>query len=187
MQTKVISVAILLSFILFGGVGTPPLTPTPTAEPAPEPSQQVSYETLDDEDRKQVDCLADNIYFEARSEPLTGQKAVALVTMNRVTDKNFPKTVCDVVKQKKSSVCQFSWWCNTKARAQSMQRRFHHDHDTYMKARQVAFEVYINYDQMHDVTKGAIFYHADYVSVTRLGMYNLKKTVHIGQHIFYRI
>jgi len=48
---------------------------------------------------KQVECLAKNIYFEARNEPFAGQLAVALVTLNRVYDDTFPNTVCDVVYQ----------------------------------------------------------------------------------------
>ena len=35
-------------------------------------------------------CLARNIYHEARGEPITGQYAVAEVTMNRVASRRFP-------------------------------------------------------------------------------------------------
>jgi len=42
-------------------------------------------------------CLAVAVYFEARGEPLDGQYAVAEVVMNRVEDKRYPNTVCDVV------------------------------------------------------------------------------------------
>ena len=48
---------------------------------------------------KQVECLAKNIYFEARNEPFAGQFAVALVTLNRVSDTAFPNTICEVVQQ----------------------------------------------------------------------------------------
>lgn len=56
-------------------------------------------------DTQQKNCLAANIYFEARGESLQGQKAVAAVTLNRVKSKKYPKTVCAVVTQKS----QFSW------------------------------------------------------------------------------
>ena len=36
-------------------------------------------------------CLALNVYFEARSENIDGQLAVAEVTLNRVADKSFSK------------------------------------------------------------------------------------------------
>ena len=42
-------------------------------------------------------CLALNVYFEARSEDVVGQYAVAEVTLNRVASDRFPDTVCDVV------------------------------------------------------------------------------------------
>ena len=64
-------------------------------------------------------CLALNVYFEARNQLTKGQIAVANVTLNRVYDKRFPKTICDVVKQGKyygnsprRDKCQFSFWCD---------------------------------------------------------------------------
>ena len=53
----------------------------------------------------QVFCLAQNIYFEAGIESVAGKAAVARVTINRKASKKFPKTICDVVWQRK----QFSW------------------------------------------------------------------------------
>ena len=44
----------------------------------------VAYSELTKDTKKQIDCLADNIYYEARSEPEKGKVAVALVTLNRV-------------------------------------------------------------------------------------------------------
>ena len=51
---------------------------------------------IQDED---LECLALNIYHEARSESLAGQYAVADVTINRVRDRRYPSTICGVVKQ----------------------------------------------------------------------------------------
>jgi len=144
-------------------------------------SIKVAFTDLQPEARKQVNCLADNIYFEARSEPLAGQQAVALVTMNRVGSGVFPSTVCAVVKQKTDTVCQFSWWCEAKPKAQSIARQF--DQELYGPIRLVALDTYLNHDKIHDITKGSLFYHADYVSP---GWHNLKVTVKIGQHIFYK-
>ncbi len=50
-------------------------------------------------------CLAKNIYYEARGEPLAGKLAVAQVTLNRVESNLFGNTICKVVYQKG----QFSW------------------------------------------------------------------------------
>lgn len=52
-----------------------------------------------------IECLARNIYHEARSEPLEGQIAVAQVTLNRVRSSKYPSTVCKVVY----APSQFSW------------------------------------------------------------------------------
>jgi N-acetylmuramoyl-L-alanine amidase len=52
-----------------------------------------------------IDCLAKNIYHEARGEPFLGQVAVALVTVNRVASGVFQSTVCKTVYAYK----QFSW------------------------------------------------------------------------------
>jgi spore germination cell wall hydrolase CwlJ-like protein len=62
--------------------------------------------------KKEVQCLAENIYFEASGESKEGKHAVAQVTINRVMNKNYPKTVCGVVTQKYKNICQFSWNCN---------------------------------------------------------------------------
>lgn len=49
---------------------------------------------------KDIDCLAKNIYYEAGSESEEGKVAVAMVTINRVRDGRFGKTVCAVVDQR---------------------------------------------------------------------------------------
>lgn len=56
-------------------------------------------------DPEQVLCLAMNVYFEARGEPLTGKIAVAQVTMNRV-NASANRSVCAIVKEES----QFSWY-----------------------------------------------------------------------------
>ena len=58
---------------------------------------------------RQIQCMAQNLYYEAAREPYEGKLAVAQVTMNRTRDPEFPKTVCDVVYQKTNTTYQFSW------------------------------------------------------------------------------
>jgi spore germination cell wall hydrolase CwlJ-like protein len=55
-----------------------------------------------------VECLAKNIYHEARGEPFHGQVAVALVTVNRLASGLFQDTICKVVYANR----QFSWTLN---------------------------------------------------------------------------
>jgi hypothetical protein len=72
---------------------------------------------------REFECLAKNVYFEAGNQPVVGQLAVALVTLNRVNDHRFPRTICGVISQgsmddpnkKVGRSCQFSWYCNGKS------------------------------------------------------------------------
>ena len=147
--------------------------------------KEVSYDNLTAVERKQVDCLTNNIYFEAGSEPVSGQLAVAFVTLNRTKLDGYPSTVCEVVKQKTNGVCQFSWWCDVKLRAKALRRTFsNREHDVLADIRGIATKVYFNHDMLYDVTKGSTHFHAAYVSPQ--WKYYLKKTVRIGNHIFYR-
>jgi spore germination cell wall hydrolase CwlJ-like protein len=63
---------------------------------------------------RELDCLTQAVYFEARGESRKGQAAVATVIMNRVKSPLFPKTVCGVVYQGAShrNGCQFSFACD---------------------------------------------------------------------------
>ena len=54
---------------------------------------------------RSLECLARNVYYEARGESSAGQYAVAEVTMNRKASQHYPKTVCEVVYQREA----FSW------------------------------------------------------------------------------
>jgi spore germination cell wall hydrolase CwlJ-like protein len=66
----------------------------------------------------QKNCLAEAVYFEARSEPFIGQIAVAGVVLERVQRPEYPNNVCDVVHQGHyvggmpiRNRCAFSYWC----------------------------------------------------------------------------
>ena len=71
---------------------------------------------------KNVDCLAEAIYFEARSENFMAQLAVGNVIYNRVKSSKFPNTFCGVVHQANKTKsgriiknkCQFSYYCDGK-------------------------------------------------------------------------
>jgi spore germination cell wall hydrolase CwlJ-like protein len=127
-----------------------------------------------------LQCLAENIYFEARGEPLEGQYAVAEVTLNRTRALNFPHTICAVVHQsrwdpgRRRPVADFSW---TELGALSPE-----DGPAWKRALAVANAAY---DDLHDpVVPGALFYHATSIrpgwARTRIAIAT------IGNHIFYR-
>lgn len=138
---------------------------------------------------KQIECLAKNMYFEARGEGSLGQDAVAFVTINRVQSDRYPDTICEVVYQAKTNSrgqplrnrCQFSWFCDGKS-------------DTiresiYPKLRARAEYIYINYylnDYMTDITDGATHYHSKQVTPYWSQHTNYQLVASIGQHVFYQ-
>ena len=155
---------------------------------AADMTHKVSYE--DNTKQESVVCLAKNAYFEARNQSVLSQIAVSQVVMNRVQHKDFPNTVCGVVYEAQLSKwykeklnkevplkdrCQFSWYCDGKA-------DIIRDQDAYEIALAVAHQVLSGYD-MVDVTKGALWYHATYVSPywAKEKLYTVKHE----DHIFY--
>jgi hypothetical protein len=70
-------------------------------------------QTTEDAERAQH-CLAEAVYYEARSESIEGQRAVAQVVLNRVRDRAFPRSVCGVVYQgsQRATGCQFTFTCD---------------------------------------------------------------------------
>lgn len=139
----------------------------------------IKYHTLSKSMQKQVDCLTENILFEAGYESKQGQVAVALVTLNRVSSGNYASDICGVVKQKTNGVCQFSWVCDSAIMAKRLTMI---NSSLYNEIRSVAINVIMNYETMKDITKGATYYHADYVNPN----WGLPKTTQIGRHIFYK-
>ncbi len=115
-------------------------------------------------------CLALNVYFEARGEPVEGKFAVAAVTMNRVRSPRFPSDICAVVWQRR----QFSW-----------------THDgrpdrPYEKAawREALWVATLTYEFSQPSNVGAAtYFHAAYASP--VWAKSLQKVAQVGRHIFY--
>lgn len=122
-------------------------------------------------------CLAQAIYYEARSEPLLGQYAVAEVILNRVDDPSFPNTVCAVVAEDRGPAahdCQFSYMCDGKPEVMA---------DS--KARDIAVSVAnITATRTTEIAKDAKYYHAAHIHPAWAK--NLKVVAAIGNHIFYK-
>ena len=116
---------------------------------------KTNFQNLSPQAKQQVECLAENIYFESGYEPTDGQIAVAMVTINRL-ESGFAPTICQVVKQKVAHTCQFSWVCEYK-NIKSINQ------DVYLRVRALAVYVYANQKFIKDPSLGALYYHADYV------------------------
>ena len=129
-------------------------------------------------------CLALNVYYEARNQPLQGQMAVAEVVMNRVVSNKFPDTVCEVIEEGPTyswkpdfpvrNRCQFSWYCDGKSDMPMKE-------DAWETALIVAKDILANRPM---VLKGATHYHAVNVNP------NWAKTKifvrRVGDHLFYK-
>ena len=145
-------------------------------------SVDVKLHHLTSDAKREIACLAENIYFEAAHEPEVGQLAVAFVTMNRVNSGKFADSICGVVKQKIGTTCQFSWWCETKSYAMSTNHVLTRTNNLlYNRIQDMAVNFYLNHERMRDPSKGALYYHADYVNPG----WKLPKNIQIGRHIFY--
>ena len=128
----------------------------------------------------ELKCLAENVYHEARGEPLEGQYAVAEVTMNRLRSSSFPKSVCEVVHEKRwdarrrRDVGAFSWT--------ELDRLSRPHGAAWQQARQVAVAVY---DGAHTPrVPNALYYHASYIKPSWAKAN--RRVATIGSHVFYR-
>lgn len=137
-------------------------------------------------DNKEVYCLAQNIYFESRNQPLVSKIGVGLVILNRVKSFSFPNTICKVVKQGKKwkqkiirNQCQFSWYCDGKTDIPK-------DMVAWNQAWLLAVGMYgLKNHSLFDITNNATYYHADYVKPKWATKF--KQTIKLGSHLFYRM
>ena len=155
--------------------------PEPAGPGAAADSARHRYADLiepDAMDREQR-CLAEAVYFEARSEPEDGQAAVAQVVLNRVKSGLYPANVCGVVYQNRHRYmgCQFSFACEGKSLRIT-------DASSWQSATRIARSVIEGRTYLSEVGN-ATHYHADYVRPT--WSRRLKKMDVIGRHIFYQL
>jgi spore germination cell wall hydrolase CwlJ-like protein len=116
-----------------------------------------------------IECLAKNIYHEARGEPFHGQVAVALVTVNRVASGLFQNTICKVVYANK----QFSWTADKHKKVR--------DSKAWASAVEVATAVLSR--KIYDSDFTAVYFHTKQV---RPKWAKTKIIIaRIGNHIFY--
>jgi spore germination cell wall hydrolase CwlJ-like protein len=130
---------------------------------------------------RQIQCLALNVYHEARGESVKGQYAVAEVTVNRKRSTRFPDSICAVVYEKrwdrirKRYVGAFSWTELSSSEPKP-------DAETWQRAKAIAEQVY--YQHHEPLVAGALYYHARHI---RPSWARTKHRVaRIGRHVFYR-
>lgn len=120
----------------------------------------------------EVNCLATNVYHEARGEPLAGQFAVAEVTLNRTRDRRYPDTVCEVVHERR----QFSWTSRRQAKPR--------DAEAWAVANDVARRAYFGVDYTPRLGHRVTHFHSISVSLPWRGA---RLVARVGNHYFYEV
>jgi hypothetical protein len=128
----------------------------------------------------QENCITTAVYFEARSESMVGQLAVAMVILNRVKASNSSSSICGEVYKGAShlNTCQFSFACDGKPDIVD-------DARAWMAAHAVTALALANdrNDRPIQILATATNYHADYVDPS--WSKSLNRLTQIGSHIFY--
>ena len=127
---------------------------------------------VDGELSRDMRCLAQAIYFEARGEPLDGQLAVGRVVVNRAESGAFPADYCGVVTQRG----QFSF----------VKGGIIPTPDTSSSAwkRAIAVAQIAHQELWDSPVKDALFFHATYVKPSWARKKVARAT--LARHVFYR-
>jgi spore germination cell wall hydrolase CwlJ-like protein len=129
--------------------------------------------------QKDINCLAKNIYYEARNESFEGKVAVAQVTINRTNSPKYPAGICEVVYQKTKkdgvTICQFSWTC--------LKQYAKMDEYMWEEAKFIAHKVLTDgYSHAKLAKSNALYFHSKYINPGWNRKYIIAQ---IGNHIFY--
>jgi N-acetylmuramoyl-L-alanine amidase len=143
----------------------------PVAKPAGDLTSLVAQYRSSDPASRELECLAVGVYYESKSEPLSGQLAVGQVIANRANSgRRFPSSYCGVLFQRG----QFSFVSG-------------HSYPSVPRASRqwqtaVAIARIVDQELQDSVVPGALFFHAKRVSPH----WRLTRVASIGNHIFYR-
>jgi N-acetylmuramoyl-L-alanine amidase len=154
-------------------VETPQVEADTTTTQSQGASQSQQTRSVDTDRARQVRCLAEAVYYEAKGEPRRGQEAVAEVVATRVASRAYPNTFCGVVYQRSARVCQFSWACSSRRAPSGLQ---------WQRANEIAERVVDGWRP--GVAVGATHFHATFVSPSWSRVY--RRVANIGGHVFYR-
>lgn len=122
-----------------------------------------------------VECLAVNSYHEARSEGDEANKWIMSVVYNRMLDKRYPNTICEVVFQKH----QFSWTNDGLSDKIKNSKQ-------YVRLYKLAEEFLMDTKKYLRKSKGVNHYHTVYVKPFWSKHSDMKYLRTIEQHKFYK-
>lgn len=126
---------------------------------------------------RDLECLTQAVYYEARGEGRNGMRAVAQVVLNRVRHPAFPKSVCGVVFQGagRRTGCQFSFTCNGSMRGNV-------NRAAWDRARAIASSALSG--SVYGEVGNATHFHTTAVSPQWRS--SLVRVTQVGDHLFYR-
>jgi spore germination cell wall hydrolase CwlJ-like protein len=126
---------------------------------------------------RDLECLTQAVYYEARGEGRGGMQAVAQVVLNRARHGAFPNSVCGVVYQgaNRSTGCQFSFTCNGAMRRGVNQAAWRRAHEVASAALS---------GQVYGAVGNATHFHTTAVSPS--WRHSLVPVGQVGSHLFYR-
>jgi N-acetylmuramoyl-L-alanine amidase len=156
------------------------------------------YNIIKESKQPEAHCLAQNIYFEASTEPVIGKISVGMVVINRMNDIRYPNTICEVVKQGPiyeswttrqdetltddqriyypvKHKCQFSWYCDGKG--DDIKPTIN-----WYKSQIIALQILDG--KWSGIIEGATHYHASWVDPE--WRHELTYIGQAGDHLFYR-
>lgn len=139
-------------------------------------------------DNKDLECMATNMYFEARNQNTdAAMAAVGYIVLNRVAARRYQNTVCGVVYEGKrisgqyvKNKCQFSWVCDGTPNVVSPHNAI--ERDAWERSKRIAYGVLSR--TIDNPIGSATMYHATYVSPYWMDAYDM--VVQVEDHIFYQ-
>ncbi len=149
-----------------------PEEPDTTVSNAATLRELVSSVDTSDTMSRDMMCLAQAVYFEARGEPLDGQLAVARVVINRAESNTFPDDYCSVVTQR----AQFSFVRGGRIPAPNRSSA------AWTRAKAIARIAHR--DLWESPAHDALYFHATHVRPRWAGRMTTRAT--IENHVFYR-
>jgi spore germination cell wall hydrolase CwlJ-like protein len=149
------------------------------AGPNPRAPSTVFHASSGLDQLRALQCLAEAVYYEARSESEDGQRAVAQVVLNRVRHPAYPGSVCGVVYQgpmRPGGGCQFTFTCDGSLAARP-------SGEAWLRARRIAAEALAG--SVYAPVGLSTHYHTQ--QVLPAWAFRLAKSAVIGAHSFYRL
>lgn len=155
------------------------------------PNPLLSMETTDGVpvSTEDFECLRENIFFEARNQSERGQQAVAFITLNRVANRHYPNSICEVVSQGRRDAngnmvrnqCQFSWVCSGRPARANLNHPV--EYQAWKRAGRIAEDVLLG--NVENFIDRATHYHANYVNPGWSRSPRMQRVAVVDTHIFY--